>query len=352
MLDELRKLNAQMGSLPGGIGAVLGPMLTNLIAQALAAGMDARYTANTIASLGPEAVAAGGKPFKDAYGKTINEAATSTQQAKIALDEIKGLGLNEVDTIKFVAEKAKSVGLSADRVGELLGLTPEQLKKNLAIAGIPAFAKGGHHKGGLALVGEEGPELVDLGPSTIYTARHTREMLRGATSTSGQPASAGASVTSIAHWLVQQHAAEHSSAGKEGKETLSTHAFELLQGNQVPAFAEGGAHQGGLAMVGEEGPELVRMGPSHVFTATETQNILGRDTRARGEGGGLPETMLRELILEIRQVKEMIQRLIAAELAGGSTAAHQRETQIKALDDIGRKLQPAVGGSRKYVGAA
>lgn len=41
------------------------------------------------------------------------------------------------------------------------------------------FARGGDHIGGLRLVGEEGPELEATGPSRIFSARQTAEMLRG-----------------------------------------------------------------------------------------------------------------------------------------------------------------------------
>ena len=45
---------------------------------------------------------------------------------------------------------------------------------------LPAFAKGGLHKGGWALVGEEGPELVNFSaPGRVYTADETRAMLTG-----------------------------------------------------------------------------------------------------------------------------------------------------------------------------
>ncbi|MBG6083234.1 tape measure protein, partial [Zhihengliuella flava] len=48
------------------------------------------------------------------------------------------------------------------------------------LATIPKFAKGGLHKGGWALVGEEGPELVDFGrPGRVYTATQTEAMLAG-----------------------------------------------------------------------------------------------------------------------------------------------------------------------------
>ena len=46
---------------------------------------------------------------------------------------------------------------------------------------IPAFASGGNYAGGLALVGERGPEVIDFNrPGYVYNARETAGMLSGA----------------------------------------------------------------------------------------------------------------------------------------------------------------------------
>ncbi|MFV0303421.1 MAG: tape measure protein [Paracoccus sp. (in: a-proteobacteria)] len=50
----------------------------------------------------------------------------------------------------------------------------------------PAFADGGHHSGGLRIVGERGPELEATGPSRIWTAEQTRKMMVPAPSAGGQ----------------------------------------------------------------------------------------------------------------------------------------------------------------------
>src|SRR5690606_5787632 len=56
-----------------------------------------------------------------------------------------------------------------------------QLTQALADAGLlPAFADGGIHMGGLALVGERGPELVNFAsPARIYSAPDTNRILAG-----------------------------------------------------------------------------------------------------------------------------------------------------------------------------
>lgn len=53
-------------------------------------------------------------------------------------------------------------------------------------AGIPGFASGGLHSGGLRLVGERGPELEVTGPSRIYSARQTAALLGGGSETASE----------------------------------------------------------------------------------------------------------------------------------------------------------------------
>lgn len=52
---------------------------------------------------------------------------------------------------------------------------------NQVKTGVPGFAAGGMHMGGLRIVGEEGPELEATGPSRIYSAQDTARMLGGDT---------------------------------------------------------------------------------------------------------------------------------------------------------------------------
>lgn len=48
-----------------------------------------------------------------------------------------------------------------------------------------------------------------------------------------------------------------------------------------PSFADGGVHSGGMRLVGENGPELEATGPSRIFNASQTKNML-----SGGSGGG------------------------------------------------------------------
>lgn len=48
-----------------------------------------------------------------------------------------------------------------------------------------------------------------------------------------------------------------------------------LVGGEIPAFASGGTHQGGVRLVGENGPELEITGPSRIYNAGQTQGMFG-----------------------------------------------------------------------------
>ncbi len=46
-------------------------------------------------------------------------------------------------------------------------------------------------------------------------------------------------------------------------------------GSNSGFFVEGGRHRGGLRIVGERGPELEATGPSRIFSASQTQRMIG-----------------------------------------------------------------------------
>ncbi|MGP3699847.1 tail tape measure protein [Rhodobacter sp. NSM] len=63
----------------------------------------------------------------------------------------------------------------------------------------------------------------------------------------------------------------------------------------VPSFAGGGVHAGGLRLVGEQGPELEVTGPSRIYSASQTRDLL--DTR--------------EMVAEMRAMREELARMRA-----------------------------------------
>ena len=62
--------------------------------------------------------------------------------------------------------------------GSLGGGIGDLFKLGASFFGIPGFASGGDHSGGVRLVGERGPELEFTGPSRIVDANRTQQLLR------------------------------------------------------------------------------------------------------------------------------------------------------------------------------
>ncbi len=90
--------------------------------------------------------------------------------------------------------------------------------------GIPSFAQGGRHRGGLRIVGENGPELEATGPSMIYPNDALRGMARGGGGTqviinnnTGQPASEKRSRGPNGQQIIELTVGESIGAGRQDK---------------------------------------------------------------------------------------------------------------------------------------
>lgn len=87
-----------------------------------------------------------------------------------------GMSISQIASSLSASAEAAARAISTEAqnqfitdVNKALGLTTT----------IKAYAAGGHHPGGLRLVGEQGPELEVTGPARIYSADQTRAMLGG-----------------------------------------------------------------------------------------------------------------------------------------------------------------------------
>jgi len=87
--------------------------------------------------------------------------------------------------------------------------------------------------------------------------------------------------------------------------------------NMLPAFAAGGDHSGGLAIVGEQGPELVNMGPARVWNSEQTAAML-RNPGLREDALLAEVKRLRQEIVEMRSETNAGQQAIA--ISTGRTA--------------------------------
>lgn len=112
----------------------------------------------------------------------VGEASFTNKQISDEVDNI--LGKHTMDSVtdfdaahREIGLRALSEGVSSEQLARALGLTQEEILVRASELGIPAFAAGGYHSGGLRLVGENGPELEYTAPSYISNNRDTRNLL-------------------------------------------------------------------------------------------------------------------------------------------------------------------------------
>ncbi len=100
---------------------------------------------------------------------------------------------------------------------------------------------------------------------------------------------------------------------------------EVSRDHGIPRFAAGGLHGGGVRMVGEDGPELEVTGPSRIYNAQQTQQLLA----GLGDGGGDTAKLLQELITQSyiigRRQIELLQTMETLARKSDATGVLQRE---------------------------
>jgi tape measure domain-containing protein len=104
--------------------------------------------------------------------------AISTAQARAG----DATALSKLPEISRAIEQAAALTAStALEITRTRGSLADSLTQTLAALGldVPAFAAGGYHRGGIRLVGENGPELEVTGPSTIINSADTSRLLSG-----------------------------------------------------------------------------------------------------------------------------------------------------------------------------
>ena len=75
--------------------------------------------------------------------------------------------------------EASAAGASAKDLADIYGFYERDVIAALRAAGVPGFAAGGMHSGGLRMVGERGPELEVTGPARYWSAQQTQSMFYG-----------------------------------------------------------------------------------------------------------------------------------------------------------------------------
>ena len=117
------------------------------------------------------------------------------------------------------------------------------------------------------------------------------------------------------------------SVGRLNRAELDLFRYRALErGIRIPQFAAGGWHRGGLALVGEEGPELVHFAqPARIYNSADTRGML-----AGGSGSSAEVAALRQDVAALRALLERIAdasqrsadtlRNVTSETGGGAFA--------------------------------
>lgn len=120
----------------------------------------------------------------DSYAKLQAQFAIEAASAKAgnlsAAQDLPALAKALVDAGKSYNTSSVQQALLTARVLDTLGSVAGVGSAGANLS-IPKFAAGGYHAGGWALVGEQGPELVNMPSARVYTAQDTRAMLGGGT---------------------------------------------------------------------------------------------------------------------------------------------------------------------------
>ncbi|WP_306752093.1 tape measure protein [Paracoccus actinidiae] len=142
------------------------------------AGLEAEGAAEKLDAI-KERSEAGKNALSDMFGSIVDGSKSAKQAvADLLLEIAKTQMINGIMGLPGMGGLASSIG----------GLL------------VPGFASGGSHLGGLRIVGEKGPELEATGPSRIWNADQTRNLLagrQGSTGTTTAPAINFAPVTNL-----------------------------------------------------------------------------------------------------------------------------------------------------------
>jgi hypothetical protein len=117
---------------------------------------------------------------------SIDTGVTNMVTAISSLDSTMSSGLSEIASATGAAidaanASAASAIASANRSAEsAIAIANELIANSKAVAVTQTLASGGQYNGGMALVGEQGPELIDLNSSgRVYSASQTANIIGG-----------------------------------------------------------------------------------------------------------------------------------------------------------------------------
>lgn len=121
------------------------------------------------------------RPQTDGSGGTFyNPVIDAKEIAKLDALAGKYHAFDGTGDLRGLLESIKAAGGSLSDLSALSGLYESDWRKAAESVGMPAFAGGGLHSGGIRLVGERGPEIEVTGPARYWSSAQTQAMLSGA----------------------------------------------------------------------------------------------------------------------------------------------------------------------------
>lgn len=122
-----------------------------------------------------------GKLFSGLYDISNSQLYDLAKLTGVSLTDKKGDALSSVRVLETVSNKLRDMGAigSSERLHRDSSLHESAWNSFLKNSGLPMFAAGGFHDGGLAVAGENGPELINTGPARIFNANDTKRILSG-----------------------------------------------------------------------------------------------------------------------------------------------------------------------------
>lgn len=111
-------------------------------------------------------------------GQPVSIVEPHIDQTAITDQQIKDFVESHSGNLKQIYDAAIKFNVSSQRLADNSPWSQAEILDWTQAAGLPAFEKGGAYQGGLALVGEKGPELINFdSPGQVYTAPQTSQIL-------------------------------------------------------------------------------------------------------------------------------------------------------------------------------
>jgi tape measure domain-containing protein len=207
-------------------------------------------------------------------------------------------------------------------------------------------------------------QLSDLGVTLPETRDAYRELVDGAMASGNQQLAADLIKLSGAYadiTVASDKAAESLSNTASQFATLADYQFAQdmaktaigkaiasSANRKIPAFANGGYHAGGLALVGEHGAEVVDFSsPARIYTADQTRSMFSGES-GRGDVSG----SMSAVVAELQNLQSLISRLIDTNGAENNAIAEFSSRTARLLerfDDIGLPVINARTGEKLTV---